>query len=234
MTPRWTSRRSPARACRSRRCLGDEVFSGASTAPGGLLVRATQRAGDSTLQKIVRLVEEAQAQKAPSEQFVDRFSRVYTPVVVAVAVVLAVAPPLLGGDFGNVVLPGARAAHHRVSLRAGDLHARHGRLRHRGGLQARHPRQGRGGARGRRAPQGARLRQDGDPDGGPSGRLARGGAGRTRRTPGRGRGRPDRRGAGAALGAPAGVRDPVGGKALRRRSSAGYGLPVGRRNGGRG
>ena len=81
--------------------LGDEVFSGSLNGPGGLLVRATRRAGDSTLQKIVRLVEEAQAQKAPSEQFVDRFSRVYTPVVVAVAVVLAVAPPLLGGDFGT-------------------------------------------------------------------------------------------------------------------------------------
>jgi Zn2+/Cd2+-exporting ATPase len=46
-------------------------------------------------------VEEAQAKKAPAEQFVDRFSRVYTPVVVAAAVVLAVVPPLLGGGFGE-------------------------------------------------------------------------------------------------------------------------------------
>jgi Cd2+/Zn2+-exporting ATPase len=46
-------------------------------------------------------VEEAQATKAPAEQFVDRFSRVYTPVVVAVAVVLAVVPPLLGAPFGE-------------------------------------------------------------------------------------------------------------------------------------
>ena len=46
-------------------------------------------------------MEEAQATKAPAEQFVDRFSRVYTPVVVAVAVVLAVVPPLLGGEFGT-------------------------------------------------------------------------------------------------------------------------------------
>jgi Zn2+/Cd2+-exporting ATPase len=46
-------------------------------------------------------VEEAQAKKAPAEQFVDRFSRVYTPAVVAVAVVLAVVPPLLGGGFGE-------------------------------------------------------------------------------------------------------------------------------------
>ena len=78
---------------------GDGVYSGTLNGSGGLLVRATRRAGDSTLQKIVRLVEEAQAKKAPAEQFVDRFSRVYTPVVVAVAVILAVVPPLLGGDF---------------------------------------------------------------------------------------------------------------------------------------
>ena len=80
---------------------GDVVFSGTLNGSGGLLVRTTKRAGDSTLQRIVRLVEEAQAKKAPAEQFVDRFSRVYTPLVVAVAVVLAIAPPLLGGSFGE-------------------------------------------------------------------------------------------------------------------------------------
>jgi Zn2+/Cd2+-exporting ATPase len=80
---------------------GDAVYSGTLNGSGGLLVRATKRAGDSTLQKIVRLVEEAQAKKAPAEQFVDRFSRVYTPLVVAVAIVLAIAPPLLGGSFGE-------------------------------------------------------------------------------------------------------------------------------------
>ena len=80
---------------------GDAVFSGTLNGSGGLVVRTTRRAGDSTLQKIVRLVEEAQAKKAPAEQFVDRFSRVYTPIVVAAAVVLAVVPPLLGGGFGE-------------------------------------------------------------------------------------------------------------------------------------
>jgi Cd2+/Zn2+-exporting ATPase len=63
------------------------------------VVRATKRAGNSTLQKIGRLVEEAQASKAPAEQFVDRFSRVYTPLVVALAAGLALAPPMLGGEF---------------------------------------------------------------------------------------------------------------------------------------
>jgi Zn2+/Cd2+-exporting ATPase len=80
---------------------GDAVYSGTLNGFGGLLVRATKRAGDSTLQSIVRLVEEAQAKKAPAEQFVDRFSRVYTPLVVAVAVALAVVPPLLGGPLGE-------------------------------------------------------------------------------------------------------------------------------------
>jgi Zn2+/Cd2+-exporting ATPase len=80
---------------------GDEVYSGSLNGQGGLLVEATKRAGDSTLQRIARLVEEAQASKAPAEQFVDRFSRVYTPVVVAVAIVLAVVPPLLGGGFSE-------------------------------------------------------------------------------------------------------------------------------------
>jgi len=80
---------------------GTEVYSGTLNGSGGLVVRATRRAAHSTLQRISRLVEEAQAEKAPAELFVDRFSRVYTPIVVAVAAVLAVVPPLLGGVFGE-------------------------------------------------------------------------------------------------------------------------------------
>jgi Cd2+/Zn2+-exporting ATPase len=76
---------------------GAEVYSGALNGSGGLVVRATKRAAHSTLQKISRLVEEAQAEKAPAEVFVDRFSHVYTPIVVAAAV----APPLLGASFGK-------------------------------------------------------------------------------------------------------------------------------------
>ena len=78
---------------------GDPVYSGSLNGGGGLLVRALHEASDSTLQRIARLVEEAQATKAPAEQLVERFSRIYTPVVVAVAVVLAVVPPLLGASF---------------------------------------------------------------------------------------------------------------------------------------
>jgi Zn2+/Cd2+-exporting ATPase len=80
---------------------GDAVYSGSLNGGGGMLVCVLREASDSTLQRITRLVEEAQATKAPTEQFVDRFSRFYTPIVVAVAVVLAVVPPLLGGEFGT-------------------------------------------------------------------------------------------------------------------------------------
>jgi Zn2+/Cd2+-exporting ATPase len=80
---------------------GDPVYSGSLNGGGGVLVRVLREARDSTLQRIARLVEEAQATKAPAEQFVDRFSRVYTPLVVTLAVVLAVVPPLLGGEFGT-------------------------------------------------------------------------------------------------------------------------------------
>jgi Cd2+/Zn2+-exporting ATPase len=80
---------------------GDAVYSGSLNGSGGLLIRVTHEASESTLQRITHLVEEAQATKAPAEQFVDRFSRVYTPIVVAAAAVLAVVPPLLGGDFGT-------------------------------------------------------------------------------------------------------------------------------------
>jgi len=80
---------------------GDEVFSGSLNGRGAILVRVSSEAKDSTLQKIVGMVEDAQSKKAPSEQFVDRFSRIYTPAVVALAAALAVVPPLLGGDFSE-------------------------------------------------------------------------------------------------------------------------------------
>ena len=80
---------------------GDRVFSGSLNGQGALMVKVAKSTEDSTLQRIVRMVEEAQTKKAPAEQFVDRFSHVYTPLVVAVAVALAVVPPLLGEDFGT-------------------------------------------------------------------------------------------------------------------------------------
>ncbi|HIE38558.1 MAG TPA: cadmium-translocating P-type ATPase, partial [Anaerolineae bacterium] len=76
---------------------GDEVFAGTINGAGALVVEVTRIAADSTLARVIRMVEEAQEQRAPSQRFVDRFARVYTPAVVAGAVLVAVLPPLVGG-----------------------------------------------------------------------------------------------------------------------------------------
>jgi Cd2+/Zn2+-exporting ATPase len=76
---------------------GSEVFAGSINGRGSLEVRVTRPASDSTVARIIHLVEEAQSRKAPAQRFVDVFARVYTPIVMAIAVVIAVAPPLLSG-----------------------------------------------------------------------------------------------------------------------------------------
>ena len=74
---------------------GDEALSGCINLSGVLRVRVTRAFGESTVAKILRLVEDAAAKKAPTETFITRFARWYTPAVVGVAALLAVAPPLL-------------------------------------------------------------------------------------------------------------------------------------------
>jgi Cd2+/Zn2+-exporting ATPase len=71
------------------------LFAGTVNGDGLLRARVTAAAADNTIARVVRLVEEAQASKAPTERFIDRFSRFYTPGVVAVAALVAVLPPLL-------------------------------------------------------------------------------------------------------------------------------------------
>ena len=78
------------------RAEGDPVFAGTLNTSGLVEVRTTAPAEDTTLARIVHLVEVAQASRAPAQRFVDRFSRVYTPFVIAGAVVLALGAPLLG------------------------------------------------------------------------------------------------------------------------------------------
>ena len=78
---------------------GDQVFAGSIIEGGSLHLRATAAASDTTIAKIVHLVEEAQAQRAPAETIVDRFASRYTPVVVALAAAVAFIPPLLGASF---------------------------------------------------------------------------------------------------------------------------------------
>ncbi|MBW1856402.1 MAG: cation-translocating P-type ATPase, partial [Deltaproteobacteria bacterium] len=73
---------------------GDRAFAGSINGSGSLEVKVEKLAEDSTLSRIIHLVEEAQAQKAPSQNFVDAFSRIYTPLVIVTAVLITIIPPL--------------------------------------------------------------------------------------------------------------------------------------------
>ena len=75
---------------------GDEVISGCINLTGVIKVRTTKSFGDSTVSKIIALVESADENKSKSEAFITRFARVYTPIVVFAAIALAFIPPLLG------------------------------------------------------------------------------------------------------------------------------------------
>jgi len=76
--------------------IADEVFAGTINGRGALDVRVERLRADSTIARIIHLVEHAQAQRAPSQTFVDRFARVYTPAVLILAVLIGILPPALG------------------------------------------------------------------------------------------------------------------------------------------
>ena len=80
---------------------GDEVISGCVNYSGVIKVRTTKSFGESTVSKIIDLVENATENKSKSETFISKFARVYTPVVVFAALALAVLPPLFSGDFAG-------------------------------------------------------------------------------------------------------------------------------------
>ena len=87
--------------------VDDKVFAGTINGDAALRVRVTATAADNTIARVVKLVEEAQESKAPTERFIDRFSRYYTPGVVVVAALVAIVPPLfLGGVWGEWVYKG--------------------------------------------------------------------------------------------------------------------------------
>jgi len=92
---------------RVRKGADAKVFAGTINGDAALRVRVTAAAADNTIARVVRLVEEAQESKAPTERFIDRFSRYYTPAVVVVAALVAVIPPLLfGGEWSAWVYKG--------------------------------------------------------------------------------------------------------------------------------
>jgi Cd2+/Zn2+-exporting ATPase len=81
---------------------GAEVFAGTVNGEGALEIETTRAVGDRTLDRVVQLVAEAQTQKAPTQQFTDRFEAVFVPVVLVADVLLIVVPPLLGlWDWGT-------------------------------------------------------------------------------------------------------------------------------------
>jgi Zn2+/Cd2+-exporting ATPase len=81
---------------------GDTVFAGTINGEGSLEIKVTKTTGDTTLARIIRLVAEAQEQKAPTQRFVDVFARYYTPVVTVMALLVFLVPPLLmEGDWNT-------------------------------------------------------------------------------------------------------------------------------------
>ena len=79
----------------------DEIISGCVNLTGVIRAKVTKAFGESTASKILDLVENASENKSKSESFISRFAKIYTPVVVIAALVLAFIPPLLSGDFGG-------------------------------------------------------------------------------------------------------------------------------------
>lgn len=75
--------------------VGSQVFAGTINESGALTIRVSKAFQDTKISRVIKLIEEAQSEKAPSERFVDRFAKIYTPVVFVIAILVAAIPPLL-------------------------------------------------------------------------------------------------------------------------------------------
>jgi len=78
------------------KAAGDDVFAGTVNGEGALEIRTTRAAGDRTLDRVIRLVEDAQTAKAPTQQFTDRFEEIFVPLVLVAAALVMLVPPLAG------------------------------------------------------------------------------------------------------------------------------------------
>ncbi|MBB5723359.1 Cd2+/Zn2+-exporting ATPase [Loktanella ponticola] len=86
---------------------GDPVFAGSINAEAALHIRVTKASENNTISRIVALVEEAESARAPTERFIDRFSRWYMPTIVGLSLLVVLVPPLFaGGDWGTWVYRG--------------------------------------------------------------------------------------------------------------------------------
>ena len=91
----------------TRKGVDAPVFAGTINGEAALKIRVTAEASDNTIARVVKLVEEAQESKSPTERFIDRFSRYYTPGVLAAGALIAVVPPLLlGGSWSEWIYKG--------------------------------------------------------------------------------------------------------------------------------
>lgn len=85
-----------------RKSTGSSVFAGSINIDGVLQIRVEKTVTDNTISRIIQLVEQAQSAKAPTARFIEKFSRYYTPAVMAIAALIVLAPPLtMGGDWGT-------------------------------------------------------------------------------------------------------------------------------------
>ena len=82
--------------------IGDDVFAGSINMEGALQIRVEKTAADNTIARIIELVEQAQASKAPTARFIEKFSRYYTPAVMAIAALVIIIPPLaMDGEWAT-------------------------------------------------------------------------------------------------------------------------------------